>query len=100
MISFEPPLFIFIVPFFTLSRAHPLAGDHIDIVGNFFVDQSSGKEGKPPYQPPDDLKKWLEAGEPPVFVGFGSMVIADTASLVEMILSAAEETGARVLVQR
>lgn len=69
-------------------------------MGNFFVDQSSGKEGKPPYKPPDDLKNWLDAGEPPIFVGFGSMVISDTATLVQMILSAAEEAGARVLVQR
>lgn len=83
-----------------LMLALCFAGDHIDIVGNFFVDQSSGNDGKPPYKPPTDLKNWLDAGDPPIFVGFGSMVIADTAALVDKILAAAEKTGARVLVQR
>ena len=59
-----------------------------------------GNGDKPPYTPPSDLQTWLGAGDPPIFVGFGSMVISDTASLVDMIVSAAEQTGARVLVQR
>jgi UDP:flavonoid glycosyltransferase YjiC (YdhE family) len=28
------------------------------------------------YQPPEDLKQFLAAGEPPVYIGFGSMTLS------------------------
>ena len=37
-------------------------------------------------------------GEPPIFVGFGSMVIDDPAALAAIITQAARESGKRVLV--
>ena len=45
------------------------------------------------------LSKWIEAGPPPVFIGFGSMVIKDTTSLQQMIMGAAKELGTRIVVQ-
>ena len=36
-------------------------------VGFFFHDTGSS------YKPPDDLKAFLEAGDPPVYIGFGSI---------------------------
>eukprot|EP00985_Skeletonema_marinoi_P007369 scaffold3223_cov161-Skeletonema_marinoi.AAC.1 len=46
-----------------------------------------------------DLIKWIESGTPPVFIGFGSMVIKDTTSLQQMIMDAAKELGTRIVVQ-
>ena len=28
------------------------------------------------YQPPEDLKQFLAAGKPPVYIGFGSMTLS------------------------
>ena len=44
-------------------------GSHIDVVGGFFLDQASS------FDPPPELVAFLSAGPPPIFVGFGSMVI-------------------------
>ncbi|KAK3236066.1 hypothetical protein CYMTET_53782 [Cymbomonas tetramitiformis] len=68
-------------------------GPHISVVGNFFYDRASS------YSPPEELKQWLESGDLPVFVGFGSMVIDNTAKLMDAIVQAAKGTGTRVLVQ-
>jgi len=46
-----------------------------------------------------DLIKWLEKGEKPVFIGFGSMVIQDTERLQTMIMSAARTLKTRIVVQ-
>jgi len=35
---------------------------------------------------PQPIRDFLAAGPPPIFVGFGSMVIADASSLVDTIL--------------
>jgi len=72
--------------------------EHVEVVGVF---------NPPPFdisrlhafKPPADLVKWLKAGPKPVFIGFGSMVIGDTAKLSAMIQAAAKATGLRILVQ-
>nr|CAB3486441.1 unnamed protein product [Digitaria exilis] len=43
-------------------------GPKIDVVGFCFLDLASN------YVPPEPLVKWLEAGEKPIYVGFGSLV--------------------------
>lgn len=43
-------------------------GPKIDVVGFFFLDLASN------YVPPEPLVKWLEAGDKPIYVGFGSLV--------------------------
>ena len=45
------------------------------------------------------LVEWLSKGDPPVFIGFGSMVIKDTAALSEMIKNAAKASLTRIVVQ-
>jgi len=47
----------------------------------------------------EDLIRWLSAGEKPVFVGFGSMVIKDTERLQTMIMKAAKTLNTRIVVQ-
>ena len=41
---------------------------------------------------------WLTDGEPPVFVGFGSMPVIDPAATMDMITTATDRVGARVLI--
>ena len=43
-------------------------GPKIDVVGFCFLDLASN------YEPPEDLVKWLEAGDKPIYIGFGSLV--------------------------
>ena len=45
-----------------------------------------------------DLDAWLAHGDPPVFVGFGSMPVIDPAATLHMITTATERVGVRVLI--
>jgi sterol 3beta-glucosyltransferase len=50
------------------------------------------------WTPPRRLAEFLDAGEPPVYLGFGSMPTEDPARLAAAIGTAATRTGARFLV--
>ncbi|KAJ3189580.1 hypothetical protein HK101_008894 [Irineochytrium annulatum] len=69
-------------------------GDHIDISGFFFLDLASN------YEPPTDLKAFLESGSPPVYIGFGSIVVDDPDALTQLIFQAVEKAGVRALVSK
>lgn len=43
-------------------------GPKIDVVGFCFLDLVSN------FKPPEALVKWLESGEKPIYIGFGSLV--------------------------
>jgi sterol 3beta-glucosyltransferase len=45
-----------------------------------------------------ELEKWLNAGEPPIFFGFGSMPVADPEALLRLVHEACSGVGARALV--
>ncbi|MEX0427145.1 glycosyltransferase [Nocardioides sp. DS6] len=45
-----------------------------------------------------DVSDWLEAGEPPVYVGFGSMPVRDPAALLSAVSGACADLGLRALV--
>jgi UDP:flavonoid glycosyltransferase YjiC (YdhE family) len=51
------------------------------------------------YDAPPELARFLASGPPPIFVGFGSMVIKDPATLIKLLLEAAAMARVRVLVQ-
>ncbi|KAI6778752.1 uncharacterized protein J7T54_005855 [Emericellopsis cladophorae] len=68
-------------------------GNHIDVCGFFFREA-------PSYTPPPELEKFLAAGPPPIYIGFGSIVVDDPSSLSEMILEAVRITGTRALISR
>ncbi|KAJ1626110.1 hypothetical protein T492DRAFT_596986 [Pavlovales sp. CCMP2436] len=76
-------------------------GEHVEVVGVFHppASDAAAKDGGFDARPFAPLAAWLAAGPPPVFVGFGSMVVADTAALSAAIREAASEAGQRVLVQ-
>ncbi|MEU9622991.1 MULTISPECIES: glycosyltransferase [unclassified Streptomyces] len=50
------------------------------------------------WQPPEDLQRFLENGEPPVFVGFGSMRGLEPEDVGRTVLEAVRNTGNRALV--
>ncbi|EHA54186.1 glycosyltransferase family 28 domain-containing protein [Pyricularia oryzae 70-15] len=68
-------------------------GPEIDVCGFFMRDP-------PAYQPPPDLEAFLSAGPPPVYVGFGSIVLEDPARLTDVILEATRRCGVRVIISR
>jgi hypothetical protein len=51
------------------------------------------------FVPPAALEAFLAAGDRPVFVGFGSMVIKDMEALVSLFLDGAAVAGVRIIVQ-
>lgn len=69
--------------------------EQCEVVGAFFIDQQTNFDVKPFAE----LEAWLEQGEKPIFIGFGSMVIKDPVELAENIKKAAHMVNVRVLVQ-
>lgn len=59
------------------------------ITGYFFLDDHVA------WQPPPALTAFLEAGEPPVYIGFGSMAGRDPQHLASLTLQALAESGQR-----
>jgi hypothetical protein len=69
-------------------------GPEIDIAGFVFLDLAST------FEPPEDLVKFLDAGEPPVYIGFGSIVVDDPDHFTKMIFEAVGKAGVRALVSK
>lgn len=65
----------------------------IDVCGFFF-------RGPPEYTPPPDLDQFLRGGPPPIYIGFGSIVIDNPKALSAIILEAVRMTGVRALISR
>ncbi|KAJ6567741.1 putative sterol glucosyltransferase [Mycena vulgaris] len=66
---------------------------HIDICGFFFRDP-------PNYEPPPDLDAFLRAGPPPVYIGFGSIVIENPQRMSTILLQAVQAAGVRAIISR
>jgi sterol 3beta-glucosyltransferase len=62
--------------------------EHIHITGYWFPEDKH-------WQPPSDLLAFIDAGSPPVFIGFGSMPIKDPQRTTSIILEALTQTGQR-----
>ncbi|KAH6643103.1 hypothetical protein C7974DRAFT_117153 [Boeremia exigua] len=67
---------------------------HISIAGFYFLDLAQN------YTPEPALAAFLNAGEPPVYIGFGSIVVDDPNSMTKMIMDAVKITGRRALVSK
>jgi UDP:flavonoid glycosyltransferase YjiC (YdhE family) len=59
------------------------------IAGYWFLDRPAA------WQPSADIVDFLDAGPPPVYVGFGSMIAKDPAELFDVALAALRRTGQR-----
>jgi len=68
--------------------------DWIVPCGYWFLDNVSSLT----YNPPDDLVAFLNAGPPPIYIGFGSIVVEDPELLTRTVLKAIEETGQRAIL--
>ncbi|PBK62939.1 glycosyltransferase family 1 protein [Armillaria solidipes] len=66
--------------------------NHIDIVGFYFLDLATN------YTPPNDLAAFLAAGDAPIYIGFGSVVVDDSATMTSTIFEATKQAGVRALV--
>lgn len=69
-------------------------GRRIDISGFYFLNLATD------YRPPSDLAAFLDAGPPPIYIGFGSIVVDDPNAMTKMIFEAVEKTGQRALVSK
>ena len=69
-------------------------GPEIDISGFVFLDLASS------FTPPDELKKFLDDGPPPVYIGFGSIVVDDPDQFTKLIFDAVKSVGCRALVSK
>ncbi|KAL4982108.1 UDP-Glycosyltransferase/glycogen phosphorylase [Aspergillus falconensis] len=69
-------------------------GSHISISGFCFLDMASD------YTPAGDLQAFLNAGLPPIYIGFGSIVLDDPDTLTELIFAAVRKTGQRLLLSK
>ena len=69
-------------------------GPEIDIAGFVFLDLASS------FKPPDALTKFLDAGEQPIYIGFGSIVVDDPDMFTSLIFDAVKRAGVRALVSK
>jgi UDP:flavonoid glycosyltransferase YjiC (YdhE family) len=64
-------------------------GDWLHVTGYWFLTADAG------WAPPRELQEFLDAGPPPVYVGFGSMGESGTESSVTLAMEALRRAGAR-----
>jgi UDP:flavonoid glycosyltransferase YjiC (YdhE family) len=69
-------------------------GPNIDISGFVFLEQAKT------YKPPEDLQKFLDGGDAPIYIGFGSIVVEDPNKFTKMIFEATKIAGVRALVNK
>lgn len=61
------------------------------VSGYWFLDSEE-------WEPPPELSSFLEAGEPPIYIGFGSMPGIEPRRMAAIVLDALERTGKRGLL--
>jgi UDP:flavonoid glycosyltransferase YjiC (YdhE family) len=66
--------------------------DYIHVTGYWFLEPPAG------WEPPSDLVNFLQAGPPPVYVGFGSMLSRKPEETADLVLKALARTGQRAVL--
>ncbi|KAM4070249.1 hypothetical protein ACB094_12G150800 [Castanea mollissima] len=69
-------------------------GPKVDVVGFCFLDLASN------YEPPESLVKWLEAGDKPIYIGFGSLPVEEPEKMTQIIVEALETTKQRGIISK
>jgi sterol 3beta-glucosyltransferase len=87
----EPALFAFSAE---VLPPPPRLGDWFEVTGYWFL------RGTDDPAPPDALVDFLEAGAPPVAVGFGTMIDTEPAATVRLVADALERAGRRGVLVR
>ena len=73
----------------TLVPRPPDWKENMHVTGYWYLGQPQG------WKPPADLLRFLEAGEPPVYVGFGSMTTAYPEKTTRIVVEALRRAGKR-----
>lgn len=66
--------------------------EHATVNGFWFLDQADT------WQPPAELQAFLDAGDAPVYVGFGSMAGKNPARLAHIVVEALQQAGLRGII--
>ena len=66
-------------------------GRNIHMTGYWFLDEED-------YTPPAELVDFLEVGDAPIYIGFGSMVNDNPHETAKLVLNALQETGQRAVL--
>ncbi|EOO01223.1 putative glycosyltransferase family 28 domain-containing protein [Phaeoacremonium minimum UCRPA7] len=69
-------------------------GSYISISGFYSLNLATN------YTPAADLQAFIDTGPPPVYIGFGSIVLDDPDAMTELIFETARKTGQRVLLSK
>ncbi|KAI4281366.1 MAG: hypothetical protein L6R35_005668, partial [Caloplaca aegaea] len=69
-------------------------GSHISVSGFYFLSLASH------FFPDPDLATFLESGPPPVYIGFGSIVVDDPDAMTRLIFDAIKKSNQRALVSK
>lgn len=83
-----PTLAAFSASFYPRPRDY---GHNIHITGYWFLDDAS-------YEPPQALVDFLDVGDPPVYIGFGSMVDNDPLETANLVLKALQKSQQRAVL--
>ncbi len=67
--------------------------EHIHVTGYWFPEDQH-------WEPPGDLSAFLEAGSPPVFIGFGSMPLKDPQRTTGIMIEALQQSGQRGILHK
>ncbi|WP_435011750.1 glycosyltransferase [Tundrisphaera lichenicola] len=65
---------------------------NVEVTGYWILDEEAD------WEPPSGLREFLDAGPPPVFVGFGSMAGRDPARTTRIVLEALNRAGQRGVI--
>ena len=66
-------------------------GSQVHLTGWWFPDE-------PHWQPPAELQRFIEAGSPPVFIGFGSMPVNNPPAITALVTEAVRLSGQRAIL--
>lgn len=66
--------------------------NYIHVTGYWFLEPPAG------WEPPSDLVNFLQAGPPPIYVGFGSMLSRKPEETADLVLKALARTGQRAVL--
>jgi hypothetical protein len=69
-------------------------GSNITVAGFFFLPLASA------YNAPPELVSFLDEGPPPIYIGFGSIVVDDPKTLTRVIFEAVRLAGVRAIVSK
>lgn len=76
----------------TVLPKPPEWGDHVHVTGYWFLNHEAG------WQPAPTLVDFIQRGDPPVYIGFGSIASKDPQATGRLVLDAVRQAGVRAVV--